>query len=69
MTLTKSELLILKAMHQTHSPMSINEISEKSLISWVVVKKYLPRLQKKGYIEVIQDGERNYYKFNYDRIS
>jgi predicted transcriptional regulator len=55
-------------MYQEHRPMSIREISKKSDISWITVKKYIPKLLGKGIIQKIVDRKRKYYKFNYDKV-
>ena len=68
MVLTKSEKLILKAMYQEYRPMAIMEISKRSKVSWITVKKYIPRLLRKKYITQKKEGKRMYYKFNYNKV-
>ncbi|MCX6817664.1 MAG: winged helix-turn-helix domain-containing protein [Candidatus Aenigmarchaeota archaeon] len=46
--LNKNERIILALLYKERRPMSIREISKRTGISWITVKKYLKTLQSKG---------------------
>ena len=61
------ELLILKAIHDSRRPLSINEIAEKAGISWITCRKYIQKLYRKKYIRKNR-GKRNTWDLNYTLI-
>jgi predicted ArsR family transcriptional regulator len=65
---TKTQKLILKAMYQEHRPMSMMEISKLAGVSWVTVKKHIPKLMVKNVVILYKQGKRKYYKFNYQEV-
>jgi len=65
---TKTDRLILKALYQEHRPMSKMEISKKSDVSWITVKKHMPSLVARGIVLFHKEGKRIYYRFNYEAL-
>jgi response regulator of citrate/malate metabolism len=55
--LNRIEREIIRVILQEKTPMTINEISKKSGISWVTVKKYIPILKNKGVLDEIKKNE------------
>ena len=44
----RQEREILRVLYESRKPMSVREIAEKADMSWVTVKKYLKKLEKRG---------------------
>ncbi len=49
--LNRIEKEIVRVMIKEDRFLSINEVSKLTGISWITVKKYIPKLTKKGIIE------------------
>lgn len=50
---------IIQELNKSRRGLTIYEISKKTEIAWVTVKKYVKYLKKKGVIkEIIEDGKK-----------
>ena len=49
--LNRIEREIVRVLLKSDHPLTINEISNITGISWVTVKKYIPKLKNKGVID------------------
>ena len=67
LSINRYELAILKVIHDSRRPMSINEIAEKAGISWITCRKYIQKLYRKEYIKKNR-GKRNSWDLNYTLI-
>ena len=70
---SKHERLILEKLYKHNRPMSISELAGSNM-SWVTTKKYLKKLEKRGYVLLVTEEKldkeiiklkRAKYKFNY----
>jgi DNA-binding Lrp family transcriptional regulator len=52
----KQERIILQFLYHNGMGYTINEIADKTGLSWVTVRKYLQRLKERGVIESYEDG-------------
>lgn len=62
--LHRNEKEILRVLFKEARPLSTNEISAKSDMSWATGKKYTHSCQKKGLVKLIKKGRKNVYKLN-----
>lgn len=53
--LNRIEKEIVRVLLKENRPLTINEISKISGISWVTIKKYKPILIKKGVVDEIKE--------------
>lgn len=53
--LNRIEKDILRVLLKEKRPLTINEISKESGVSWVTVKDYLPKMIKKGVIDGVKE--------------
>jgi len=47
----KNEKAILKVIYDSRRFMTIRDIAKKADLSWVTTRKYLKKLQEKGYVK------------------
>ena len=52
--LNRIEKEIIRVLMKENRPLTINEVSKISGISWITVKKYIPLLIQKGVIDEIK---------------
>jgi len=71
----KNERVILQVLYKERRSMTINELVEKTGMSWVTIKKYLQLLKKRNYViekvgnkSSILENKRAVWEINYDEL-
>jgi len=54
----RQEKAIIKTLYDTRRPMSIKEIANKSHMSWITARKYIKKLEDKGWITEDKHGKK-----------
>ena len=66
----KNERAIMALLFKERRPLSIREISEKTGLSWVTVKKWEKELENKGFLVKGQATQvREKKELNYEKVS
>lgn len=60
--LTYIDKAIIKALAFSFRDMTAHEIGKKTGISWVTVKKHMPKLVHRGLVASLKAGSRVYYE-------